>query len=500
MALVSLLFARVSFYGSRLWEHICCMNRGSSRYRGDDEPEDPGAHVSSITLTVGSPSAHVDRAPLQPSAATSWAARLPAIGDVIAGKYRIDAHLGSGGVGVVFQATHVITNKALAIKWMPGWAHHPQLMGRFLREARAAGSIDHPNVVDVYDVGELDGSVFMVMELLRGESLRARMQRAPLLEPHEAVELLLSAMRGVHAAHHAGVIHRDLKPENVFVCEPNGEAKVIDFGISRISLLDEPALTRDGAVLGTPAYMSPEQLQAPRDVDERGDVYAFGVILYEILAGHLPFEAASYESLILAIAHASPRPLHEARAGLPRGLCAVVMRALSKDRAQRPANLAQLMAALEPYAAPPRPQPEAASVPASTHRRGLMAVTLIGLAVALGSWLFMSQRTPHADDAKTAPPSAAIVRPAPTPPPAEPTAIVPSSEPMAAEPTPELAPKVSSVVQPPPRARDAPACESDACRPPPTAAAPGRATHPKPSPTELAPPRARSGTISLDEL
>jgi serine/threonine-protein kinase len=279
---------------------------------------------------------------------------LPRVGQIIGGKYRVEERLGGGGMGAVFRATHLVSEKPVALKWMLRSTADEHARRRFVREARVAGRIDHPNVVDVYDVGEEGDGGYLVMELLRGEALRARFARGP-LQVTELTDLLLPAMRGVSAVHQAGVIHRDLKPDNIFLCKgPDGsprEAKVLDFGISAMTSCDpnDPTLTKDGAVLGTPAYMSPEQVQSASDSDARSDVYSFGVILYEGLTGRLPFEASSYNGLILAIVHDQPKPPTELRRDLPPQLAAIVLRALAKQREDRYPSLESLIAALLPY-------------------------------------------------------------------------------------------------------------------------------------------------------
>jgi serine/threonine-protein kinase len=328
---------------------------------------------------------------------------------VIGEKYKLEELLGRGGMGAVYRASHLVSEKRVAVKWMLRSASDEHARGRFMREARLAGRIDHPNVVDVYDVGEDGDCGYLVMELLHGESLRARLERGP-LQVAEAVDLLLPAMRGVAAVHQAGVIHRDLKPDNIFLCAgPDGtprEAKVLDFGISAISACDpsDPTLTKEGAILGTPAYMSPEQLQSARDVDARSDVYSFGVILYEALTGKLPFDAESYPGLVLAIVHAQPKPLTELRPELPRELGALVLRALAKRREDRFPTIESLMTALAAFAgARSEASAELASLPAVTgagrHARlWLVAAALLtALALVLAAWWWPSGRGPSAE-------------------------------------------------------------------------------------------------------
>jgi eukaryotic-like serine/threonine-protein kinase len=283
-------------------------------------------------------------------------ALLPRAGRVVASKYRVDELMARGGMGAVYSATHVVTGKRVAIKWMlPTLDQVPAATERFVREAQATARIDHPNVVDIYDVGQESSSVYLVMELLQGETLRAFMRHG-VLSPAHAIALLMPALRGVAAAHSHGVIHRDLKPDNIFLCVgPGGEAreaKVLDFGISKIaSDARDNALTQSGTVLGTPYYMAPEQVRGLRDIDTRVDIYAFGVILYELLSGRRPFEADSYNGLILMIATERPAPLHAVNTDVPIALSHVVHKAMARSLDERFQSVADLARALEPFSA-----------------------------------------------------------------------------------------------------------------------------------------------------
>jgi serine/threonine-protein kinase len=280
---------------------------------------------------------------------------LPRPGEVIDGKYRLIERIGVGGMGAVYSAVHLVTEKAVAVKWLLRPTSDARARRRFLREARIAGRVAHPNLVDVYDVGEVRQSGYLVMELLRGESLRARLARGR-LQPHEAVDLLLPAFHGVAAMHAAGVIHRDLKPDNIFLCLNEAGAversKVLDFGLSALVSFNatDATLTQDGLFAGTPAYAAPERLQSERDTDERSDIYSLGVILYESLTGQLPIMADSYPALVLAITHGTPEAPSKVCPELTRELDAVVLRALAKQREDRFAAVSSLIAALTPFA------------------------------------------------------------------------------------------------------------------------------------------------------
>ena len=343
--------------------------------------------------------------------------RLPRAGDVIAGKYRIEQCLGRGGMGAVFSAMHLFTDKHVAIKWMLP-STDEKSHKRFIREAKAAGRIDHPNVVDVYDIGlEADYS-YLVMEMLRGESLRKRLERERLAVP-ECIALLMPALRGVAAVHQAGVVHRDLKPDNIFLCDSmHGqlpEAKVLDFGISAInsSTASDSKLTGVGALLGTPAYMSPEQLRDSGSVDPRSDVYAFGVILYEALTGIKPFTADSIGGLVLAIVQDDPMHPCAVRREIPRALAEIILRAMAKQRDARWPDIESLMAALAPFApgyvsqqAIREQQPVARPRSAS----GLFGAAFV-LALALAA-VWWWQSAPAANNRAASPAREAIVRPA----------------------------------------------------------------------------------------
>lgn len=282
---------------------------------------------------------------------------MPKIGDVVADKYDIAKLIGEGGMGSVFMATHKLTGKEVALKWMlPELAKNEDAVQRFLREAQAAGRINHPNVVDIYDVGEHESSYFLVMEYLRGETLTETLERQQ-LEPGPVVDIIVPCLRGVAAAHNKGVVHRDIKPDNIFLCHSEDGVylypKVLDFGISKLSGADSqmnPRLTRTGAVMGTPYYMSPEQVRGSSEVDGRCDVYAFGVILYEALTGQVPFNAETYSALVLEIATGTPRDPRELRPSLPDELAEAVLKAMARDPEDRYPDIRAFAEAIVPFA------------------------------------------------------------------------------------------------------------------------------------------------------
>ncbi|HVZ31628.1 MAG TPA: serine/threonine-protein kinase [Polyangiaceae bacterium] len=279
----------------------------------------------------------------------------PELDSIVGGKYRLVRALGAGGMGTVYEAENVLTLKRAAIKWLhPQFAGNEQAYQRVIHEARASSRIRHENVVDVYDVVHEGDSIFLVMELLIGEPLADLLAREP-PALHELIALLLPAMRGLAAAHAAGVVHRDIKPENIFLAQKPGYSapvpKIIDFGISKVFDPESANLTRSGVTMGTPKYVSYEQLVGARDVDPRTDVYAFGVILYEALTGRAPYDGAKTfgeQAIYFATTvPASPRAL---RPEVPEALDALVMRAIAKERDARWPSLDAFIESLEPFA------------------------------------------------------------------------------------------------------------------------------------------------------
>jgi len=298
---------------------------------------------------------------------------VPRPGDVIADKYRVEREIGSGGMGTVYEVTHLVTHRRFAIKWLdPALATSPEATQRFVREAQIAGSFDHPNVVEVYDLGIIDGSYFMLMELLEGESLAARLANQGRLSVHETFDVMVPCLKAVAAAHVSGIVHRDLKPANIFLCQATSHApftvKVLDFGISKLvanSMAIDPMRTKTGAIMGTPHYMAPEQMRGQR-IDHRVDIYALGVTLYEVMSGQRPFDANSYPELVLKIVGDPIVPLDRLVPDLPRGLSSVVSRAMSRDPADRYPSVHALLSALAPFRTAAGAQ--LASLPRATGR------------------------------------------------------------------------------------------------------------------------------------
>ena len=273
-----------------------------------------------------------------------------ATGSELGGRYRLGRVLGRGGCGVVFEASHMIIGKQVAVKCLyPGLRQLPVQVERFFREARIAATVDHPNVVKVFDGGDEKDTLFLAMELCVGETLADRLERGP-MPVEEAVEVFLKVIDGVAAVHDKGVIHRDLKPENVFLTTKRdgspGEPKVLDFGVSKLKEPGAMELTALGAIMGTPYYMAPEQMMSAKDVDVRADVYSLGVMLYEAIAGQLPYEGDTVADVFTAAKRADWIPLHRLVASVSPPLSMVVGKAMSVERDDRYGSVRDLHRAL----------------------------------------------------------------------------------------------------------------------------------------------------------
>jgi len=247
------------------------------------------------------------------------------------GKYEIEAELGSGGMGVVYRAIDTRLGRPVALKTMsPTVLGNPEVLKRFYREAQAAGQLHHPNIVTIYDIDEADGIPFIAMELLEGEDLEKVIAERRDLPLHRRLDIIVQTCRGLHYAHDHGVVHRDMKPGNIVV-QPKGLVKIVDFGIARVGAT---TLTRTGAVMGTVMYMSPEQIRG-HAVDARSDIFAVGVILYELLTFRSPFPGDDIPAILFKIVHEPPEPVSLHLPQCPADLEMIALRALEKERDQR---------------------------------------------------------------------------------------------------------------------------------------------------------------------
>ncbi|WP_437297902.1 serine/threonine-protein kinase [Sorangium sp. So ce426] len=284
---------------------------------------------------------------------------LPA-GKIIAGRFRIERLIGRGGMGDVYAARNVGTGRDVALKMIRGAADAAQTR-RFLREAKAATAIQHPNVIEVLDVFEEEHTPVMVMELLRGEPLSGLRKRRGALQLYEAARLLVPVASALRAAHEKGIVHRDLKPDNIFLSEPQAGGcvpKVLDFGIAKV--LDPTSIssetqggnTSTGSILGTPHYMSFEQAMSEKDIDHRADIWAIGVILFEALTGRRPLEFENLGEMYTAFLQREVPSIRSAVPDLPADVAGVLDRCLQKRREDRLDDLAPLVEVLGRYTDP----------------------------------------------------------------------------------------------------------------------------------------------------
>lgn len=281
---------------------------------------------------------------------------MPTLGEVVEGKYRIEAVLGQGAMGCVYRAAHLTLGHHVAIKFLRAAAGDESLRARFVREAKATMMLRSEHVVRVFDLGFLPSTMpYMVLEYLDGIDLRSLLDRGEALSTQEAVDYALQVCEALAEAHLNGIVHRDLKPQNLFrVQRPNGTycIKLLDFGVSKVQEIasSEHELTASQILLGSPAFMPPEQIRSSAHVDARADIWSLGVVLYMLLGGGRPFDGAGLPSLCAAIMVDAPRPLAARCPGVPPELEAVIFRCLEKSRERRYASVGEVASALEPFA------------------------------------------------------------------------------------------------------------------------------------------------------
>ncbi|MBW2523052.1 MAG: protein kinase [Deltaproteobacteria bacterium] len=300
----------------------------------------------------------------------------------VADRFTLLRSIGEGGMGTVWAADDKESGEAVALKFIKGASTSKSMRRRFLREARAAGAIDHEAIVQVQEILELDdGAPVLVMELLEGESLAARLERDKTIGLEELASIMQPVVSAVGTAHALGIVHRDLKPENIFLAkgdEGAADVRVLDFGIAKLTAIEGVAaqsasLTGTGTLVGTPYYMAPEQVFGEKDLDHRVDVWALGLILYECLAGVLPTEADNVGQVFKIVLTRGIPPLEEAKPEIPQEVADLVNRMVSRRRDERPRDLREVQRVLERYSdaapasfgaavAPPEEEPPSSDV------------------------------------------------------------------------------------------------------------------------------------------
>ena len=346
-------------------------------------------------------------------------------GEILADKYRVDQVIGVGGMGVVVAATHVDLDQRVALKFLqPHAALDSSLVERFVREGKAAARLKSEHVARVLDVGRMkDGMPYIVMEFLDGNTLSAVVKQRGALPIAEAVGYVLQACDAVAEAHAMKIVHRDLKPENLFVTSRNDGrplVKVLDFGISKALDGKSQSLTQTDSMMGSPAYMAPEQMRSSKDVDERADIWSLGAILYELTTGKLPYIAESLAALAFMLVEGPAPSLRSHVPELPEGLDAIVMRCLERDRNLRIKDIGALAKELAPYAHPDDLELVARinSIQTSQQRAAFSSLPEIVQADTMLVGTPMSTRSPiaRADSASGSTPSGAAPGVAPRPP------------------------------------------------------------------------------------
>jgi TolB-like protein/Tfp pilus assembly protein PilF len=295
--------------------------------------------------------------------------------------YRILEHLGGGGMGVVYKAEDLKLERTVALKFLPPeWSRDPDARERFMREAKAASALDHPNICNIHEIDETDeGQLFIAMAFYEGDTLKKRIEQGP-LPVNEAIGVAIQVAEGVQRAHEAGIVHRDIKPANVIITE-RGEAKIVDFGLAKLA--GEFGLTRTGSTVGTPHYMSPEQARGD-EVGPATDIWSLGVVLYEMVSGVRPFRGESGDAVVHSILHEQPPRLRDLRSDAPAMLERIITRTVEKDSAKRYATADDLLTDLRALgAAESETSLKTTTMGAAPRRRPWLTVALPGAAILL---------------------------------------------------------------------------------------------------------------------
>ena len=320
--------------------------------------------------------------------------------DAFAGRvlshYRLDEQLGAGGMGVLYRANDLTLERAVAIKLLARpLATDETAKARFVQEARAASALDHPNIANIHDIGEVDGELFIVMALYEGETLKQRLKKGP-LQVNEVVRILGQLALGLEAAHRAGIVHRDIKPANILLTS-GGTVKILDFGVAKLLNETQSQLTDTGHAVGTALYMSPEQLGG-RPVDARNDLWSVGVVAHELISGVSPFHADSSPATIARILHDEPVSLTSVP-GVPGWLALLVSRLLRKNPAERPQSAGELLSQLDQHAtATSENRALVGSSPLRAPWRTAVGLVFAMLIAAAGGWALWTWMTKHPAD------------------------------------------------------------------------------------------------------
>jgi eukaryotic-like serine/threonine-protein kinase len=445
------------------------------------------------------------------------------VGEVVGEKYRLVRLLGEGGMGTVYEARHDVIGRRFAVKFLHAeLAGHPEILARFRREAQAAGSLENENIAAVTDFGTSpDGAPYIVMEFLEGQDLAKVLAQTGPLPIARAAHILIQVCRGLLAAHGRGIVHRDLKPENLLL-QTRGDGgdlvKILDFGIAKLKSTEHrpETATRTGITLGTPYYMPPEQARGQKELDERADIYALGVILFELLSGQKPHNGENYNAILYSILmQAAPR-IETYRPDLPPALATLVHRAMAADAKERPQSVSELAAALAPFTGrsftpppatvapdstatlPSAPHPRGADTrapvaltpptpstynpPPPQSRKGLFIALGFALVSVFGATAFFISGGPKPDP--TAAATTPLPAPAPLPPSSAAVTAPPEIAPTPATPVPSAEPPSAPVAVPTPRVR------SGAKPPKNQPKAPAAAPAPAPAPAPAAKPPA----------